>query len=600
MSLFPFLAVLICTMGSLILLLVVIARQARLQGLQTTSSDPERVRREIKDELDAAQLLAVQFDASREATQGDLEAARFKLGQIEDHAGELRRQLEGLETAWRHLNELETGKKSSRQAAESELAELTLKIGQLQRELELAKAEAAQRKAAYSIVPYEGPQGTRRRPVYIECCGDGLVIQPEGLRFGPEDFEGPLDAGNPLDVALRAVREYLAAQQKLRGTDDSEPYPLLLVRPSGIVYFYAGRAAMKSWGSEFGYELIGEDWELEYPQPDPVLQRAVAEAVEPARARQQRLIAVAPSQYGGKGDRPVYTVAPYRGGVRVRDRNDDEEDLSLSLRPSGAGNRYGSQYDSTGLGTRVGDRRGGPLRGSDGAGVAGTPGLSPQSELSGAGSPGKGNKFFEVGQMERSVQVGGAASGGRARGSLQPSGSASGSSSPGVADSAGAAGLSSGSPTRAAGDTSAGEGGGPGEQNGTSSPGRNAEAPQSLAKTRGRNWGLPDATQTAVAITRPVKVECHPDRLVIVPEAGLGQSRTVAVTGRTDTAVDSFVSEVWDYMEGWGKAGRGMYWRPMLSVYVAPDAELRMAELEALLHESGLLIKHAGRLPSGP
>ena len=35
-SLFPFLAVLLCTMGALILLLVVIARQARLQAAQQT------------------------------------------------------------------------------------------------------------------------------------------------------------------------------------------------------------------------------------------------------------------------------------------------------------------------------------------------------------------------------------------------------------------------------------------------------------------------------------------------------------------------------------------------------------------------------------
>ena len=28
---------------------------------------------------------------------------------------------------------------------------------------------------------------------------------------------------------------------------------------------------MKSWGSEFGYELINADWQLKYPPPDPNL-----------------------------------------------------------------------------------------------------------------------------------------------------------------------------------------------------------------------------------------------------------------------------------------------------------------------------------------
>ena len=87
---------------------------------------------------------------------------------------------------------------------------------------------------------------------------------------------------------------------------------------------------------------------------------------------------------------------------------------------------------------------------------------------------------------------------------------------------------------------------------------------------------------------------------MIVPEAGLGQRKTVAVTGTTEASVDSFVSTVWDYMEGWGKAGRGMYWRPILNVYVAPGAELRTVELEALLRDSGLLFKQAGELPASP
>lgn len=534
-------------MGSLVLLLVVIAKQAQLQALETGTPDRTKVRKEINDELEAARLLAAEFDASREATGADLEDARFKLGQIEDHSGELRRQLESLETAWRQLDQLESGKKSTQQGAESELATLAIKIGQLEREVELARNEAAQRSAAYAIVPYEGPHGTRRRPIYIECRSDGLVLQPEGVYFGLEDFEGPLDAGNPLDVALRAVREYLTAQQSLRGSEESEPYPLMLVRPSGIAYFYAGRAAMKSWGTEFGYELVGEDWVLDYPRPDPALQRAIAEAVEPARVRQQRLIAAAPSEYGSASSRPVYTVTPFRGGVRSRGGSGGGEESSpFGLRPGGTRERYGNQYENSAAGPAQANQAGGPSRE--------------------AGKSGHG------------------ASGGDGDGSKQPGGS-------------------SGSPR----EQSSGSSGGSGTQTGdsrdpseASPPGRNPEAPQSLAKTRGRNWGLPDATQTAVAITRPIRVECHPDRIVIVPEAGLGQRKTVAVTGSTEASVDSFVSTVWDYMEGWGKAGRGMYWRPMLNVYVAPGAELRRVELEALLRDSGLLFKQAGELPASP
>ena len=76
--------------------------------------------------------------------------------------------------------------------------------------------------------------------------------------------------GNPLAAALRAAREYMLAQREF-DPQAGEPYPMLLVRPEGIMAYYAAREAMKSWGCDFGYELIGDDWKLAYPSPDPRL-----------------------------------------------------------------------------------------------------------------------------------------------------------------------------------------------------------------------------------------------------------------------------------------------------------------------------------------
>lgn len=544
-SLFPFLAVLICTMGSLILLLVVIARQARLQATERALPDYGELRAEIDQKLEMVRLHISQYDESREATKADLENARLKLGQIEDHSGELRRQMAALKAAWDQLDQLESNKVTAKDAAESELSDLAMKIRQLQREVELAKVEAEGRQAAYSIVPYEGPHGTKRRPIYIECRADGLVLQPEGVVFGADDFDGPLDAGNPLDVALRAVREYLITQQRVLQSENSEPYPLLLVRPSGIAYFYAGRAAMQSWGTEFGYELIGDDWDLDFPEPDLSLARVIGEVVGPARERQRRLIAAAPSRYGDGGDRPVYTVRPYRGGVASRGGGRDfEESSALSLRPGGSGGQnkgpYSQQSSASG--------QAGPF----GRPHAGEPGI----ESSGIGP----------------------------RGSEHPGGD-SGAVADGGANQSGGAGGSSGAACENSGSPSS-----------ESSLGQSSQAAQSLAETRGRNWGLPDANRTAVAITRPIRVECHSDRLVIVPEAGLGERRTIPLAGGTAGSIDSFVSSVWDYMEAWGRAGRGMYWRPILNVYLGAGADPRMAELEALLDDSGLIVTQAGRL----
>ncbi len=45
---------------------------------------------------------------------------------------------------------------------------------------------------AYSVVPYLGTNGTRRRPIFIECLADRIVLQPEGIELAAEDFEEPL------------------------------------------------------------------------------------------------------------------------------------------------------------------------------------------------------------------------------------------------------------------------------------------------------------------------------------------------------------------------------------------------------------------------
>ena len=94
-----------------------------------------------------------------------------------------------------------------------------------------AKAKDAPR--SYAVVPYHGPNETHRRPIYIECREDSVILQPEGIQFGAGDFEGPRGPGNPLAAAVRAVREAWQRQ----GVDfarSGEPYPLLLVRPQGI------------------------------------------------------------------------------------------------------------------------------------------------------------------------------------------------------------------------------------------------------------------------------------------------------------------------------------------------------------------------------
>lgn len=118
----------------------------------------------------------------------------------------------------------------------------------------------------------------------------------------------------------------------------------------------------------------------------------------------------------------------------------------------------------------------------------------------------------------------------------------------------------------------------------------NHPKPQSLAVRRGEDWGLREAGRGSVGITRPMRIECHANRLIVISDRGPGNNRMVPLGPRTVSSIDLLITAVWEQMGTWGMAGRGMYWKPVLQIRVAPDAERRFVELAALLEGSGLTI----------
>ncbi len=118
-----------------------------------------------------------------------------------------------------------------------------------------------------------------------------------------------------------------------------------------------------------------------------------------------------------------------------------------------------------------------------------------------------------------------------------------------------------------------------------------AKTIMSLAQERGVDWGVREAAHGSVGVTRPIRVDCYADRLIVVSDRGPAANTVIPLGPRTEASIDKLILAVWEHMESWGMAGRGMYWRPKLHVYVAPDAEFRFAELSALLDGSGVLIE---------
>jgi len=110
-------------------------------------------------------------------------------------------------------------------------------VNQLRQKIDSAKDRLATKRSnvvtieqkKYSIVPYHGHGGTKRIPIYIECNSRGLVLQPWNIALTNDDFYHPVGAGNPVDAALNAVRNYYLKHELAE--DDQRPYPLLVIRP---------------------------------------------------------------------------------------------------------------------------------------------------------------------------------------------------------------------------------------------------------------------------------------------------------------------------------------------------------------------------------
>jgi hypothetical protein len=314
-------------MGALILLLVVIARHARAQAsipgklaapAAAAAAADEKARRE---ELDWRRE---QLAAQRDRTQAELSERRLELGHFEEHARSLRAELDELERAQRELEKLASTDEDQKRELAARVAAINLQISETQAKLLRARQQLEAQPTSYSVVPYLGPNSTGRPPLYIECRNDRVILQPEGVTLTAEDFAGPLGPTNPLASALRAAREHMARNRRTNVGEMGEPYPLLLVRPDGIMAYWLARAALESWGADFGYELIDADWKLDFKAPDTELARTEETALAEARVHQRELAMMMPRLQGQSVGRQ-YRASSHGGGI-VADEDIPEED----------------------------------------------------------------------------------------------------------------------------------------------------------------------------------------------------------------------------------------------------------------------------------
>jgi hypothetical protein len=277
-------------MGALVLMLMLM-----VSGAQSTVQQAAQEMQE-QFEWEESKIQLVSHGLKEKLDQGaiELEKKRLNLQNLEQHIHDLTKELEQLEQQTQLAAQSQDTQDEAVQERQKQISELERQLADAKSQLQSNLDDPKGDKPIFAIIPYDGPNGTHRRPIYLECNHHGLVIQPEGIVLSLSDLKPPYGPGNPLDAALRTIR---AEYPSTSGSVTSNPYPLLVVRPSGIRHYMLARAAMSGWDDQFGYELISEDLELTFPPSLPRLKEKTLLALERARQRQAALILAMPQHY---------------------------------------------------------------------------------------------------------------------------------------------------------------------------------------------------------------------------------------------------------------------------------------------------------------
>lgn len=342
-TLFPFLAVLICAMGALILLLLITTRRIRQQSVERatelaevpaavepaapppvepdTEASPEPAAPEsAADSFDdpewisephlpapfpAAELHERRMAELREEWERTVEGLERQQAQLRATLEELESSLSdderreqsqqsALEMAWRQLEETEALVESARRDRDS----LALRQSQLENDIRARQArlqevidQQSEAAGRFEVLPFDGQSGTTRRPILIECTEHGFLFLSDGVMLTPNDVNGFTPEQNPLLAGAEALLSYWQARElSSRNTDDptGRPYVLLIVRPGGTLAYYIARRLLEPLKEPFGYELVTDE-KFVAPETDPQATAALERAIDYLVSERNRL-----------------------------------------------------------------------------------------------------------------------------------------------------------------------------------------------------------------------------------------------------------------------------------------------------------------------
>ena len=299
-SLFPFLAVLMCTMGALILLLLVTTRRIRQKQQETavtsavvenqpcnlpaiTAEEISTARTQVlsrqekmstleetlsadsrQQKITEASVSSLQDDIQRlqqelQEAEAAADTVRSSVGNVQTTIDELKEQIDGLQqqlTDARKQQDQVQQELASQEVLANDAEQLLLQrrsaLCELRQTVDSTlKATAGRDDLA---IDFSNPWGTSRTPIMIELDGDGFVFPATGVRVSRQDLTGFRSTNNPL---LSAVQ--VSHRLRSRSSAVSDPYVLLLVRPEGILDFYPAQRVFTDARLHFGYELLDAD-----------------------------------------------------------------------------------------------------------------------------------------------------------------------------------------------------------------------------------------------------------------------------------------------------------------------------------------------------
>jgi len=380
-SLFPFLAVLVCAMGALILLLLVMTRKIRheqygsdaplaaevtvgpiypdrsseIAALETERKIINAEALKLQQEADQLELSVAQQKTSIAALRQRftdmevaLEAAEATLDEsstrgLHDHISNLRSQQVVLHQRLEDQEKLLLAKQLRLKAvieatgsAEVRLHEINSSIVALRKQVHDAEQKAAST-GTETIVEFTNTVGTARTPIIVEVSKLGYRIHPTGIVIESKDMEGFPVSDTPLMAAILAVH-----RERAKGSVTSQPYVLLLVRPGGSEAFYPAQGILANEKIHFGYELIDADRTIAAGESAHTEIAAADIAMAEAYRRREKIYANL--RYIAQGISPQRTESPpdpSRRGLTIRSDGTVGSDSRVSGQRSNSRNFAG-------------------------------------------------------------------------------------------------------------------------------------------------------------------------------------------------------------------------------------------------------------------